>query len=390
MSKKRIAVIGKGTAGAMSLAHMVNEFPDDEVVWYFDPNKPAQSVGEGSTLNLPEDLNRNLHFFYHDLKKINGNYKNGVYKENWGTQDFMHAFVPPVTSMHFSAVDLQKYIYDMFKDKVKIVEEAVSPYDVDADFVLNATGTPKDFSEFHKSEYIPVNAAHVVQCDWDFPRFDYTLAYAGRHGWIFGIPLQNRCSIGYLYNKDISTIEDLQQDMQDVFEKYNLTPSSQPNNLNFNHYFRKNNYEDGGRIVHNGNASFFLEPLEALSFAVTGSVYHHAAAVWKGNMDVEAANNEYIDYLKEIELMIMMHYAVGSRFNTPFWDYAKKLGIERMKQSVHTERFQKMYELSKNRINNKIFPTLEEEFYYAGWISYSWEQNLLGLGAMPLIEELMK
>lgn len=391
MNKKKIAVIGKGTAGSLSIANFIKEFPGYEITWYSDPNKPVQSVGEGSTLEIPADLNRNLGFFFENLKELNGNFKTGILKDNWGKDmpQFMHHFPVPHSAIHFSATDLHKYVYDKVKDKVTIVEEEVSPYTIDADLVLNASGTPSNFDDFNKSEYIPVNAAHVVQCAWDYPRFSYTLAIAGKHGWIFGIPLQNRCSIGYIYNKNISTIEDLQEDMNIIFNKYNLTPSSQPNNLNFKNYYRKNNFEEDGRIVHNGNASFFLEPLEATSLTIASQVYRSANEILKGSLTASQANDKFIKFLERIELMIMLHYVAGSKFDTPFWRNAQELGIRRIEQSANDDDLKKIYQLAKNR-KNGIIPTIEEEMYYGVWPSFSFKENIYGLGIESLMDNMLK
>lgn len=394
MNKKRIAVIGKGTAGSLSLANFIKKFPDHEIQWYFDPNRPAQSVGEGSPLNFSKDMNENLSFFYSDIGKINGTLKTGIYKENWGKveKSFLHPFLPPSVAIHFSAVELQKYIYDSVKDQVTIIEQEVSPDDIDADFIMDASGTPKDFSDFHRAESIPVNAAHVVQCAWDSPRFDYTLTIATKHGWIFGIPLNNRCSIGYVYNSNISTVEDLQEDMQRIFAEYDLTPSSEPNNLKFNNYYRKENYSSDGRIAHNGNASFFLEPLEATSIAVMSRIYKNTTDVWQGRMTPEEANNKYLKQLRDIELIIMLHYAAGSPFDSPFWEHAQKLGIEKVEKAVVEDKsFMKAYELTKGRKFHNIIPTVQDEKDHGvdAWMTFSYEVNLNAMGLFPIIDKII-
>ena len=54
-NKKKLAIIGNGTAGCLSSAFF-NRNMDWEVEWYFDPNIKPQSVGEGSTIPLPFSL----------------------------------------------------------------------------------------------------------------------------------------------------------------------------------------------------------------------------------------------------------------------------------------------------------------------------------------------
>ena len=42
---RRIAVIGKGTAGSQSLIYFANKLSDNtEIDWYFDPDKPPVAL----------------------------------------------------------------------------------------------------------------------------------------------------------------------------------------------------------------------------------------------------------------------------------------------------------------------------------------------------------
>lgn len=390
MRKKKIAVVGKGTAGSQALIHFARYFSDQEIVWYFDPSKPTQSVGEGASLAFPENLFNNIGFSHNDLEKVNGTFKTGIYKENWGTanKSFFHDFPPPSLSYHFSAVELQNYIETMMEDKVEIVRKSVDYNNVDADFVLNATGASKDLESFSLSEYIPVNAAYITQCYWDSPTFNYSLNIAAKHGWVFGIPLKNRCSIGYLYNNKINTKEEIQEDVKEFFEKYNLTPSDQTNSLSFNNYYRKNNYEHDGRLVHSGNASFFLEPLEATSIAVMNQIQRTAFDLWTGQTSVSDANSEYTKSLKEIELMIMMHYAAGSPFKTKFWDYAQERGIKKLEESSNDKNMQEMYSYVKDidQINFAVNNSPIKE--YGTWWAGSFVQNISGLGVSDTMNNI--
>jgi len=392
LSKKRIAVIGKGTAGSQSVIHFARFFPDTEIVWYFDPNRPAQSVGEGATLELPRNLYNNLGFFHEDLKKVNGTFKTGIYKENWGKKNdaFFHHFPPPQTSYHFSATELQDYIYLKMKDKVKIVEKDVDYSNVDASFILNASGKPKSYNDFVESQYIPVNSAYVTQCYWDYPRFDYTFTLARKHGWVFGIPLQNRFSVGYLYNNKFSQEEDLKEELEEIFEQYSLSPDPKTNSLSFNNYYRKINYENGGSIVHNGNASFFLEPLEATSIGTMDRIQRAAFDIWTGAITSTQANLAYSRLMSQLELIIMLHYAAGSKFDTEFWNFAQDRGIQKIKDMSSDKELKHMYQMIKNIDEMRFAPTDEIVPDYGQWWSGAFIQNLHGLGIHDTMEEMLR
>jgi tryptophan halogenase len=388
MTKKRIAVVGKGTAGSQAVIHFARFFPDSDITWYFDPNIPTQSVGEGSTLALPTNLFNNIGFIHEDLKKINGTFKSGIYKENWGKNcnGFMHSFPPPSSGYHFNAIELQDYIYNKVKSEVSIVEKRIDYNNIDADFVFNASGKPDSQDDLYESNFIPVNAAYITQCYWDYPRFDYTLTIAGKYGWIFGIPLQNRCSIGYIYNSEINTEEQIAEDVKEVFEKYNLSPSTDTNSLKFKNYFRKKNYENNGKLVHSGNASFFLEPLEATSVYTMDTIQRASFDIWSGNKSAFDANREYVNTLNQIELMIMMHYAAGSKFDTEFWLYAQERGIKRLELASKDQHLKEIYRSIKNIKSINFAPKNIPD--YGSWWAGSFFQNINGLGLNDKMNKL--
>ena len=63
--KKKIAIIGKGTAGSLAFNHFAN-FGNFEVECYFDSSIKEQSVGEGAPLNLGRTLYESLGLEYED------------------------------------------------------------------------------------------------------------------------------------------------------------------------------------------------------------------------------------------------------------------------------------------------------------------------------------
>lgn len=372
---KKIAVVGKGTAGCMSAAHW-SIIEDVEVDWYFDPNIKTQAVGEGSNLTLPFSLNETVNFSPREFDKVDASLKTGIYKDGWGKgkKPFLHDFPSPMVSIHFSAVKLQDHIEKcmMNKNNVNIKRMNVDPSNLDASFIVDASGKPSDYSEFVQSSYIPVNSVYVTQCYWDHPRFNYTLTIARPYGWVFGIPLQNRCSIGYMYNKDINTLEEVQEDVKNIFEQYNLIPSEDTNAFSFNNYKRMENYNEN--IVYNGNASFFLEPLEATSFGNVSAINHQSSLHWfrgQGKKSVERHYNSVIDATENI---IMMHYAAGSDYVSDFWEYAEERGRKCLENANPGLRAL----INGTHESLPMTPELEAMLY--SWWQLSWEQNSIELG----------
>lgn len=336
---KKITILGAGTAGCYSAAffdhHLFNS--PYEVEWIFDPSIKPQAVGEGSTLDFPLALETILDFNYNHLKEIHGTFKQGIMKMNWGKQgkDFMHYFPLARNGLHFNATELQQFIIRELLHRPKLIKvhtKNIQSYDeVDADVILDCRGTPRDFGNYELIDTIPVNSVYVTQCYWDLPTFDTTLACARPYGWVFGIPLTNRCSIGYLYNKDITGIEQVKEDVQQIFKDHNLTPSTDTNSFSFKNYHRKINFTD--RVIYNGNASFFMEPLEATSIWLMGWINRITLDVLAGWSNDEA-NTLYLRLCRDLQHLIGFHYAAGSKWDNEFWKHAQKVGLKSYEQMI--------------------------------------------------------
>lgn len=382
---KKISIIGRGTAGCISAAHFL-KYTDCAIDFYYDHQIKPQAVGEGSNLILPMRLNQVIDFQHQDLSLLDGSFKYGIKKTGWGLgTEFIHNFPPPNVGYHFNALKLQDLIIDRIKHnpRVNIIEHNINHSDIDSDFIMDCSGKPEEYNDFITPDSIPVNAVHVTQCYWDYSKFQYTLTLARPHGWVFGIPLQNRCSIGYLYNSSINTIDEIKEDVKAVFNEYNLTPSETTNTFNFNNYFRKNNFKDN--IAYNGNASFFLEPLEATSIAFMDIINRIAHDVWFGNTDLSLANQHYRKHITEIETIIMLHYFAGSMFDTEFWKMAKIRGETNIKESLKNKKFLEMIQYSK--YNN---PDISAKEDYGTWWLGSFYQNFHNLDLYEKINKLQK
>ena len=395
---KKYAVIGRGTVGCMSALQMKLNFPDAKVEWHYDPSIKPQAVGEGTTLALPMLLSQTLGFGPRDFHLVDGYVKTGIFKRGWSATEgeFLHEFPSPSVALHFNANKMQDYIHGRLKDHVDLFERNVSPDEIDADYIIDCSGRPKDYSQHSQSAYIPVNAVHVNQCYWDAPKFSHTLTIARPYGWVFGIPLQNRCSIGYLYNSDINTLEEVKEDIKAIFSDFGLTPSEDTNSFGFKNYSKNRNFTD--RVASNGNSSFFLEPLEAMSFGMANSVLGNAINCIQSCVSIEQANIEYVGLIQNVERIIMMHYFAGSKYNTPFWDYAKERGERCMENSKYNAAF---CDMVKYAYPKGVFGRAPEVIIDSGkasldfmnlnylWWSPSFAQNLDGLGIRGKLERTL-
>ena len=385
---KKIAIIGAGTAGVLAVSHFNRWMRDCEVELYFDSAIKPQPVGEGSTNTFPNALWHNLNFTFDHLEKLDGTIKYGIDKRNWGdstSKDFIHPFYPPNVGYHFNAGKFQTYTLDVLKDDIKIIDKNVTHSDIDADFIMDCSGKPANYDDFYMSDYISVNAVYVTQCYWDNVKFNNTLAIARPYGWIFAIPLRNRCSIGYMYNHTINTLEEVREDVKNVFTELDLVPSDVTNAFTFKNYIRKENFSK--RVVYNGNASFFLEPMEATSIVVMDFINRGAIDIWTGKTSYRDYNVSYLEILREIESMIMLHYYAGSKFNTPFWDFAKDRGEKCSKQLMKNKKFNFIYDMSKNEHPGEA---MQAQPNFGVLLALSYKINLTGLNLYDKLDKLKK
>ena len=365
---QKIAIIGRGTAGCYAVLYFLKQTNWD-IDWFFDPNISPQAVGEGSTLDLPHNLYYYANFNVDELESIYGTPKLGIKKFNWGTgKEFIHTFPGGLHGIHFTATKLQEWILNFVKNnrRIKIIETSIDHDQIDADFIYDCSGKPKSYEEFFQSQYIPVNSVHVNQCLWEGARFHYTLCVARPYGWVFGIPLLNRCSIGYMYNNNINSLEEVKADIKNIFSQFNLIPSEQTNSFSFKNYYRRKNFQD--RVVYSGNASFFLEPLEATSIYCMGKIQYSALDYFTRKKTESQANLDYQILMTEIENVIMLHYAAGSIYDNEFWKYAEENGRKNYATMYNNKRFQ----------NILYSPDSLEE--YGSWPNRSFWQNLPNLG----------
>ena len=363
-----LSIIGRGTIGCLTALKFSNLGYD--INWYQDPHISPLSVGEGADLSLPYFLNTELNFGYGDLIKIGGHHKFGIEKINWAKDTFTHWFKLGSSSIHIDSTNLQNFIIDKLSSKVNIIEKNVKPSELKS-FTIDCSGIPPTLEERNPTP-IPVDSAYVTQCYWDNPKFDKTLCIAQEHGWVFLIPLQKRCSVGYLYNNNFSDIETIKTSVSNICSQYNLIPT-ESKNLSFNNFYRKNNFEE--KLVYNGNSSFFLEPLEATSLTTSLDIIEKTTLLLKHRISFKDANERYKNFIEEIIDIIMLHYLVDPPFNSPFWKMANQKAID---------WFTKRYN-HHPRIN---LITQEGEYSYASWNQESFKQNLKGLNLYNKLNQI--
>ena len=328
-----VSVVGAGTAGSLTVAQL-SRFTDADISWYFDPEQPPVSVGEAATLSMPQFLDRVADYTHDDLSKINGTHKTGIKKVGWGDTDFTHNFPPYNVSMHFTADAMQQYLCEKVggRENVTMVPERVSHDDLDTDYVVDCTGLPAETTpEMNTDMFIPVNSSYVVRIPWEEAEYSKSFHFARKYGWVFGVPTETHLSLGYQFNRRFNNADEVSRDLEAVVEYLDIDADvSGGLTLEYEPYFRTPTFSDN--TFYNGNAGCFLEPLEATSLSTSLNVISHIWNIVDGNRSAEAAQALFEREVRATEGVVMMHYLAGSRWESPFWDYAQERGRECMER----------------------------------------------------------
>ena len=294
-SLRKLAVVGRGTAGSMAAASVTHALrdTDHELHHIYDSRIPVIGVGEGSWPSLVRGLQRLTNLSLDAIQtRVNGTRKYGVAFEGWGRRDrdFIHYFLPrdELYGYHLSAdkmVDLlqentrARHIDAKVLDITRVAGGARVEFENLAperyDLVFDARGFP---ATLHPDQhigipFIPTNTAVIRRCSAIFTgardgpvlKHTYTRSVARPHGWIFIIPLTAYTSYGYIFNRDISSPAEVESDFDAFLAVEGISKFEQRAVISFPNFVHRALYD--GAIARIGNAAMFMEPLEATAIA---------------------------------------------------------------------------------------------------------------------------
>jgi hypothetical protein len=327
----KITVLGRGNAGCLTALHFgyyTRNRKDISIELIYDPNIPPEKVGQASILGVPQLLWESLGVNWYD-NPIDATPKFGVLYENWGKKNdkiFASPFPLSSVALHYCPRKLQETI---LKSGYFDVEEGhIDNYDeLDSDYIFDCRGKPDvNWNDYNKL-ISPVNSVILgngksKECD-----VNWTRAVATPDGWTFVIPNTTKTtSYGYLYNDEITPLEEASANFNKLFDFDNLKIST-GDNFKFQQYVSKTPID--GRVILGGNRLFFLEPLEATGIA---TYLWWARQVWDCIIDDRTSTNkitsELHTYTNQLQNFLLWHYQYGSKYDTPFWEVAGKLKFE--------------------------------------------------------------
>ena len=354
----KIAVLGGGTAGFIAAAHLTRYLPQAELLHVFDSRIPTIGVGEGTTPRFPPWFEEVTGLDFSVLAaRCRATFKKGLRFEGWGNEgsQFINRFQPTrLIGYHFDAADLVGVLEEHVRAKrvdarveevrsladrveVRLEGGAVRDFDYLFDargFPRSANGGPDASQALIQLDCVPTGKAIVR---WLPPSADWsgvTRAVARPHGWIFQIPLQGSTSCGYIFNPRINSDAEAEADFTQFLREEGVGAWTERGAISFPNFVRHS--VSDGRVFWLGNAAGFLEPLEATAIctviveirAATRLISDRDPIPGTDPREVESYNAFIRSYIIRNSLFIAWHYACGSRWDTPFWRYAKQ-GIAR-------------------------------------------------------------
>jgi tryptophan halogenase len=354
----KIAVLGGGTAGFIAAAHLTRYLPDAELLHIFDSRIPTIGVGEGTTPRFPGWFEEITGLgFAHLAERCGATLKRGSRFEGWGANgaDFMHRFQPArLFGYHFDAAAIVEVLgehvratrIDARVEALQTSEDAVRLRLDDGrtllcDYVIDARGFPTNdaagVDDLIRLDWIPTGRAMVRRLP---PQASETVTrvVARPHGWMFVIPLRDWISCGYVFNPRISSDADVAADHTAFLHEQGVVAWEERVAPSFPNFIRRKMFD--GRVFWTGNAALFIEPLEATTIG-HAVVQARWATRWIKEQglgrraepdEIDAYNSTMVTLGCRDSLFVAWHYACGSRWDTPFWQYARG-GIERARNN---------------------------------------------------------
>jgi len=378
--KKKVSIIGAGNAGCITAIYYYLYAKDeiDAITIYHDTNTPIERTGQGTSTNVASLINNFFHLDFLDQNLIKSTRKEGIMYENWGEKNekIFHSFPQFLPAIHyvpnlFSQAVLNSGAFEVVEKNIEDPEK-----EIDSDFIFDCRGRNNREKDLYDKLVNPLNSVILSRKEKVYPDLVYTRTVATPHGWTFVIPNIDSTSYGYLYNDQITTKEEA---TADFIERFDVVPDG---HLIFENYLAKSCFY-GERTILNGNRLSFLEPLEATSTDFYENVAITALGHIARGVDKELCNYQIRKEMLEIQNFVLWHYQFGSKFDTPFWEYAKSLPFD------PGSKFNSIIEYSMNNSYSDIIrervrdrKKLRDCVCYGHWWANSFKNWADGVGAL--------
>lgn len=332
----KIAIVGAGTAGLLTALDLCYGLPDEaEIELIHDPDIAPLGVGEATLYNFPASLGTIEYSHAENRHDLDATAKFGVRFKNWKGDGFVPFFAGS-HGIHFNTNELAAFVIPRLKKLYPNFTElhgTVHGINGDGKEVIignrwyNYAIDCRGFNKIKRGNDLPIHVNRAIVFDSMEPSpWDYSYHIAHKNGWMFGIPLSNRVSFGYLFNELITTEQEAFADIQRIVDEgidgYKPRYSSRPGNFrhyNFESYHAPSICNRNGNVFVNGNRALFFEPLQSTSIGAYGFINNIIMDAMCQGID---PNPRFRKLVEECIMFINLHYRNGSDYDTPFWKYA--------------------------------------------------------------------
>lgn len=359
--KKKIAIIGAGSAGIQSACHFLAYLNKDwQITLIHDPKINILGIGESSNPPFINALEVGTNFnMYNDLDALDGTMKLGTVYKNWREHDFFNPLLTGQTAVHFNTHKLKEFaiprLHKKWPDKfveihgtcTEIVDDGtkvtllIDKEYQDFDYLVDCRGFPRTFNDLpgmpkgYNDYTVVENPTVNYSLTYNKPRIieDIVTGHvATPDGWMFTVPLTSRTGCGYMFNTSFTTIDQARQNFSKIID-VPVDEITTGVEYKFQSYYT--NKLLNGRILKNGNQSVFFEPMFANSLWVYDQVNRLFFDHLINGASEEATNQKFKHVATSVLDLIYFHYHGGSNFKTPFWEYIVPLATKKVYESPH-------------------------------------------------------
>lgn len=360
-----IGIIGSGNAAIISAIMSIYtcrsfHVEDPNITVFYDPTIPTEIVGQGTTLNVSDAIHRILEVDERPSNPVGITGKVGFLYRNWArdTDELLYKLGGSSMSYHYNPKLLREYF--LKSNLATFIEKNVTPEEIESDFDLVFDCRGKSCNNWEEYDYLksPVNCCLLGKTTHRDPSMIWTENIATPDGWCFKIPTLDGESYGYVFNKDITSIEDAKKNFKEMFDLETLHV------IEFKNYKRKELYASRKTVL-NGNRYFFLEPLESTATPLYAQIATFAIARLILKKPIKYTETVLNEYLEEVYEWILWHYYYGSDYKTKFWFEAQKISLSHKYSDMFKERVN--FALKRNKktsINANFSHDITREFAF--------------------------
>ncbi len=348
--KKKVGVIGVGSAGLLSVMHLCVWLDKSwEVYSIHDPAKKILGIGEstnGEFIHLLEQATNFSIANEADLKSLDATLKMGSRFIDWREHSWINPLLNGNIAVHFNNRKFKNFAFERLRkrwpEQFRVLEGDVRhlqdlgtevALDIEGkqyafDYVIDCRGTPDDFSDYELSDCTELDRCLVHQVDsYEFRPF--TDHVATQHGWMFGVPLSTHKTYGYLYCHRITSKQDAISDFQKRLGADELWAGNYEREYVLRSYYTKQLVS--GRICKNGNRALFFEPLIANSIFLYLKANRLIYDYMENGAQADTVNRSFCQSVQEMEDVISYYYQGGSMYESLFWKEATRSAQNRLR-----------------------------------------------------------